>query len=112
MGGRDHSCEGCGRGGFNDPNGSCECGTSQDRLHPANLDVQLVGRPGCAFVSICDYLDLWERYTGEVISEPLEQGLPELEVAEADDKAEESKFGAAASLPSNIDRLGTTSEQK
>lgn len=25
MGGRDHSCEGCGRGGFNDPDGVCEC---------------------------------------------------------------------------------------
>jgi hypothetical protein len=26
MGGRDHSCEHCGRGGFNDPDGRCECG--------------------------------------------------------------------------------------
>lgn len=25
MGGRDHSCEVCGRGGFNDPDGTCEC---------------------------------------------------------------------------------------
>lgn len=25
MGGRDHSCEVCGRGGFNDPDGVCEC---------------------------------------------------------------------------------------
>jgi hypothetical protein len=27
MGGRDHSCEGCGRGGFNDPDGphGCAC---------------------------------------------------------------------------------------
>jgi hypothetical protein len=25
MGGRDHSCEGCGRGGFNDPEGECIC---------------------------------------------------------------------------------------
>lgn len=25
MGGRDHSCEGCGRGGFNDPEDKCEC---------------------------------------------------------------------------------------
>lgn len=25
MGGRDHSCEGCGRGGFNDPDGVCIC---------------------------------------------------------------------------------------
>lgn len=25
MGGRDHSCEFCGMGGFNDPGGSCEC---------------------------------------------------------------------------------------
>jgi hypothetical protein len=25
MSGRDHSCEGCGRGGFNDPDGRCEC---------------------------------------------------------------------------------------
>ena len=25
MGGRDHSCEDCGRGGFNDPDGYCEC---------------------------------------------------------------------------------------
>jgi len=25
MGGRDHSCDGCGRGGFNDPDGRCEC---------------------------------------------------------------------------------------
>lgn len=25
MGGRDHSCEVCGRGGFNDPGGSCIC---------------------------------------------------------------------------------------
>lgn len=23
--GRDHSCEGCGRGGFNDPEASCQC---------------------------------------------------------------------------------------
>lgn len=28
MGGRDHSCEGCGRGGFNDPDGVCECPTA------------------------------------------------------------------------------------
>jgi hypothetical protein len=26
MGGRDHSCEGCGRGGLNDPDGDCVCG--------------------------------------------------------------------------------------
>ena len=25
MSGRDHSCEVCGRGGFNDPDGKCEC---------------------------------------------------------------------------------------
>jgi len=25
MGGRDHSCETCGRGGFNDPDGRCVC---------------------------------------------------------------------------------------
>lgn len=25
MGGRDHSCEVCGRGGFNDPDGICNC---------------------------------------------------------------------------------------
>lgn len=25
MGGRDHFCEGSGRGGFNDPDGRCEC---------------------------------------------------------------------------------------
>jgi uncharacterized Zn finger protein (UPF0148 family) len=28
MGGRDHSCEVCGRGGFNDPDGRCVCPTS------------------------------------------------------------------------------------
>lgn len=25
MGGRDHPCGTCGRGGFNDPDGQCEC---------------------------------------------------------------------------------------
>jgi hypothetical protein len=25
MGGRDHACEYCGRGGMNDPDGKCEC---------------------------------------------------------------------------------------
>lgn len=31
MGGRDHACEGCGRGGFNDPDGVCECPDPPDK---------------------------------------------------------------------------------
>ncbi len=39
MGGRDHSCESCGRGGFNAPTGRCECQTR--RNEPAKKNARL-----------------------------------------------------------------------
>lgn len=38
MGGRDHSCEVCGRGGFNDPEGKCECPVTD----PGDLTERLI----------------------------------------------------------------------
>lgn len=39
MGGRDHSCEVCGRGGFNDPDGVCECDPTEANL-PQRLETE------------------------------------------------------------------------
>ena len=39
MGGRDHSCETCGRGGFNDPDGRCIC-DDESSAAPQWLDLE------------------------------------------------------------------------
>lgn len=37
MGGRDHSCEICGRGGLNDPDGECVCALGEPAKKDAGL---------------------------------------------------------------------------
>lgn len=59
MGGRDHSCEDCGRGGFNDPEGRCTCPRPWDRvvedatgLHHIEVSVNPPEAPYPAMVAI------------------------------------------------------------
>lgn len=47
MGSRDHSCEGCGRGGLNDPDGVCEC-SGTEPMGEAKLALS-VGQYGLLF---------------------------------------------------------------
>lgn len=59
MGGRDHSCEDCGRGGFNDPEGRCTCPRPWDRvvedatgLHHIEVSVDPPENP---YPEVCPY---------------------------------------------------------
>ena len=70
MGGRDHSCDRCGRGGFNDPDGACICSpdphTDIERFHAGgDYRFPTVQAPDGYWVRYSDYLERLEAVEGE-----------------------------------------------
>lgn len=82
MGGRDHSCEGCGRGGFNDPDGVCDCWSpSYDSVVEALRHA--VVRMGACGWAIESEQKLLTRAQTETLAERVERLEDELVDAEA-----------------------------